>query len=123
MTIKTLTIGDPFFTLRILQDEVSYKIDGKTIVLNLSPDPILVREQSLGELQSVVLRDTEMQNVSHAVLVEGYADHKDDAALMARIREAWPSAFDVRGEERLRGIEHYMSPKVWVGQFGFVSAG
>ena len=33
--------------------------------------------------------------------------------------ETWPSAFDVRQEERLRGIGHYMSPKVWVGQFGF----
>ena len=38
---------------------------------------------------------------------------------MARIREAWPTAFEIRGEERLRGLEHYMSPKVWIGRFGF----
>ena len=38
---------------------------------------------------------------------------------MASVREVWPSAFDPRSEERLRGIGHYMSPKVWLGQFGF----
>ena len=119
MTIETLTIGDPFFQVRILKDETFYPISNKTIALNLSSDPIRVREQTLGELQSVILRDTEMKNVRHAVVIEGFADHTDDAALMARIRDAWPSAFEVRGEERLRGIQHYMSPKVWVGQFGF----
>ncbi len=119
MTIETLTIGDPFFQVRILKDETSFPISNKTIALNLSSDPIRVREQTLGELQSVILRDTEMKNVTHAVVIEGFADHTDDAALMARIRDVWPSAFEVRGEERLRGIQHYMSPKVWVGQFGF----
>ena len=119
MTIKTLTIGYPFFTVRILKNETSYGIGDKTIVLNLSAHPIRIREQTLGELQSVVLRGTEMQDVTHAVVIEGFANHSDDDALMARIRETWPSAFDVRGEERLRGIQHYMSPKIWDGQFGF----
>ena len=119
MSIETLTIGDPFFQVRIVKDEAAYPISGKTIALNLSPDPVRVREQTLGELQSVVLKDTEMRGVKHAAVIEGYADHGDDAELMARIRETWPSAFEVRGEERLRGIEHYMSPKVWIGQFGF----
>ena len=119
MSIEKLSIGDPFFTLRIVKDEASCQITGKTIVLNLSSAPIHVREQTLGELQSVVLQSTDMRDVTHAVLIEGYADHPDAAALLADIRETWPSAFKVRGEERLRGIEHYMSPKVWVGQFGF----
>ena len=119
MTIETLTIGDPFFTIRILTDEERRPIAGKAIVLNLADPPLHVREQSLGALQSVILKDTEIRNVTHAVLIEGFADHADEAALLARIRDTWPSAFQVRGEERLRGVEHYMSPKVWVGQYGF----
>ena len=119
MTIKTLTIGDPFFAIRILTDEDRHPITGKTIVLNLAETPMHVRDQSLGALQSVILKDTEIREVSHAVLIEGFADHGDEAALLARIRDTWPSAFEVRGEERLRGVEHYMSPKVWVGQYGF----
>lgn len=119
MSIETLTIGDPFFTIRILRDEQEYAVGGKTIFLNLSDAPVCVREQTIGALQSVILKDTSAKGIVHAVVVEGFADHADESDLMARIRETWPSAFDMRGEERLRGIEHYMSPKVWVGQFGF----
>ena len=75
MSIETLTIGDPFFQVRIVKDEAAYPITGKTIALNLSPDPVRVREQTLGELHSVVLMDTEMRDVTHAVVIEGYADH------------------------------------------------
>ena len=120
MSIETLQIGDPFFTVRVIKAEADYAISGKTIALNLSDAPLRVREQQLASLQSAILKDTIMQDVTHAVVIEGFADHGDDDALMARIRDTWPSAFEVRGEERLRGVEHYMSPKVWVGQFGFV---
>lgn len=119
MTTETLTIGDPFFRIQILKDESSHPIADKTIVLNLADTPLRVREQSLGSLQSVILKATEIRDVTHAVLIEGFADHEDEDALLASIRDTWPSAFQVRGEERLRGVEHYMSPKVWVGQFGF----
>lgn len=119
MTIQMLTIGDPFFRIQILKDQDRHTITGKTIVLNLSDTPMQVREQSLGALQSVILKDTEIRGVTHAVLIEGFADHGDEDALLARIRDTWPSAFEVRGEERLRGVEHYMSPKVWVDQYGF----
>ncbi|MDJ0629163.1 MAG: hypothetical protein QNJ44_12975 [Rhodobacter sp.] len=119
MPIRILDIAEPFFTLRILSDEASHRIGGKTIVLNLSDTPVRVRDQRLGALQSVILKDTDIHDIAHAVLVGRFADHADEAALMAQIRETWPSAFEVRVEERLRGIAHYMSPKVWVGRFGF----
>lgn len=119
MPITTLEIGEPFFTLRVISDEDLHQITGKTIVLNLADTPILALSQSLGQLQSVILKDVEITNVRHAVVIERFADHADEAALMEHVRAAWPSAFEVRQEERLRGVEHYMSPKVWVGQFGF----
>ncbi len=37
---------------------------------------------------------------------------------MEQVRATWPSAYEVRGEDRLKGVEHYMSPKVWIGQTG-----
>ena len=119
MSIAKLTIGDPFFQISVVKDEPDHVIAGKTIVLNLSDAPIRVREQSLCSLQSVILKDTVITNVTHAVTIEGFADHDNEGALMARIRDTWPSAFEARGEDRLRGVEHYMSPKVWLGQFGF----
>ena len=92
---------------------------GKVILLNLSEEPVQVREQLLGHLQSAVVADLELRDVAHAVIVERFADHDDEDRLFSEVRRSWPSAFDVRQEERLRGVSHYMSPKVWVGQHGF----
>ena len=119
MAIQTLDIGEPFFTIRHLSDEPNYVISGKTIVLNLAEQSILVEDQHLAHLQSAVIRESRIRQIDRAILIERFADHSDDNALFAGVREHWPSAFDVRGEERLRGIEHYMSPKVWIGNFGF----
>ena len=119
MTIRDLDIAEPFFTTRLIEGEARHEVTGKTIVLNLSDRPLRIRDQSLGSLQSVILRDTEIEDIDHAVIVERFADLDDEDALMARVRDTWPSAFEVRGEERLRGIGHYMSPKVWIGQIGF----
>lgn len=119
MTVQSLTIGEPFFQISLVVDETAFQITQQAIVLNLAEDPIQIREQSLGALQSVILKDTMMSHVRHAIVIEGLNHHPDQEALLKEIRDTWPSAFEVRGEERLRGVEHYMSPKVWVGQFGF----
>ena len=119
MAEARLEFAEPFFTVRLITAEANYRIAGKSIVLNLSDEPIQVLQQQLGTLQSAVLIDTDIDNVVHAVVVERSDNYDDDAQLLARIREHWPTAFEIRGEERLRGVEHYMSPKVWVGQIGF----
>ncbi len=119
MAEQRLEFAEPFFGVRLLSNEPHSLIADKSIVLNLSWLPIGIREQSLGHLQSVIVADTQIDNVRHAVVVERFADYPDEEALFANVRATWPSAFDVRQEERLRGVSHYMSPKVWVGQFGF----
>ena len=118
MTFQKLDIGEPFFSVSLITDEARFLINGRTIVLNLSDSPIRIRKQTLQSLQSVILRDTDIENVKHAIIVERFDDHTDEAVLMEQVRQTWPLAFEVRGEERLRGIGHYMSPKIWIGQIG-----
>lgn len=119
MSIEKLTIGDPFFSVKIISDEPHYQIEEATIILNLSDQNIKICEQFLGELQSLIVKDISILHVNHAVVIEGFSRHEDESVLMEQIRQSWPSAYEVRGEERLRGVEHYMSPKIWLGQFGF----
>jgi len=119
MPVTPLSIADPFFAVSVIENEPAVEIDRRAIVLNLSDTAIEVQDQTIGPLQSVILQNTEAKHVAHAVLIEGLDDHPDDAELMKSVRDAWPSAYDVRKEKRLKGIGHYMSPKVWVGQFGF----
>ncbi len=119
MSITSLEISEPFFTALLIRGEAVHDVTGKCIVLNLSEEPIQIQQQKLGHLQSVVVAHTALRGVALAVIVERFADYDNEAELLAKVREVWPSAFDVRGEERLRSIGHYMSPNVWLGQFGF----
>ena len=119
MSITSIDIAEPFFTIKEIKSERSYQVSERRIVLNLSDTPISIQDQSLAALQSVIVQNVEIRNIEHVVLIEGFEAYKDEEALMAEIRTTWPSAFEVRGEERLRGIGHYMSPKIWIGQFGF----
>ena len=119
MPIQSIDIAEPFFSIRRITDAARYHVNGKVIVLNLADTSIGILDQSLGALQSVVVQDVELQNLNHAVVIERFADYPDEAALFEQVRATWPSAFEVRQEERLRGVEHYMSPKIWLGQFGF----
>lgn len=118
MPVTHIDIAQPFFAVRFVSAEKSVPIEDKAIVLNLSDTPIQIEAQKLALLQSVIVANTTLLNVQRAVIVDGVANHADQTQLFETVREAWPTAFDVRGEERLRGVEHYMSDKTWVGNIG-----
>ena len=118
MPIETVQIGEPFFQLSHVSDETEYNIGDRAIVLNLAESPIMIEDQALAPLQSAIFANTVLRDVQRAVIVEHFEHDGGDETLCAEIRKAWPSAFDVRGEERLRGIEHYMSPKNYLGNLG-----
>lgn len=118
MSIRQLDFAEPFFQVSLLEDEGGYDLAGKAIVLNLSDQPVEIERQTLGHLQSAIFADVALVNLHRAVLVQGFDRFASDDELFAQIKTVWPSAFEVRGEERLRGISHYMSKKVWIGQLG-----
>ncbi len=118
MPVETLDFAEPFFTVRFVTDTPAYEVAGRTILLNLAETPVRIRDQTLGPLQSVIVQNTSVQDLAQAILVERFDDHPDQDKLFAEVKKVWPSAWDVRQEERLRGVEHYMSPKVWIGRIG-----
>ena len=115
MSVETLDFAEPFFTVKHVVDETEYQIGEKTIVLNLSEQPIGIQDQSLEFLASVVVANTPIRAIKRAVLIERFASYPDEDALFEAVKTVWPLAFDVRKEERLRGVSHYMSPKAAVG--------
>ncbi len=119
MTIQSIDIAEPFFGLNLLKDEDAFYVEGRAIVLNLSDKNIEIEEQSLKSLESVIVQNARISNLKHAAIVTGFESFEYEEVVLRDIRDAWPSAYDVRKEERLRGIGHYMSPKKWIGQHGF----
>lgn len=118
MPVEQITIAEPFFGIRHVTDEATLDVTNRAIVLNVADRPIRIEGQQLHPLQSAIFANITLRDVDRAIIVDRFDTHADDAALCAELRGAWPSAFEVRGEERLRGVEHYMSPKVFVGNIG-----
>ena len=118
MTITTLDFAEPFFTVRHLQNINHYEINERVILLNLAEQAIQVQQQSLAQLQSAIVTNTTAHNIARAVVIERFDAHDNDDDLFAAVKQHWPSAYDIRQEERLRGVSHYMSPKVWVDNIG-----
>jgi len=118
MPIEHVLIADPFFGIRHVTGEAELPITDRAIVLNVADRPIRVEAQRLQPLQSAIFANVTLHDVDRAIVIDRFDAHEDDAALFKQVRGRWPSAFEVRGEERLRGVEHYMSPKQFVGNIG-----
>ena len=118
MPVKSLELAAPFFTVDFVTEEPSLMIAERAIFLNLGVAPVGFEAQQLAPLQSAILANVEIRDVETAVVVTGFDTHRSDEELFKAVRKVWPSAFEIRGEERLRGVEHYMSPKVWLGRIG-----
>ncbi len=118
MPIETLDFAQPFFRVQHITDEDRISVEGRAIVLNLGGLEPSVEDQTIAPLSSVIVQDSTISGVERAVIVHGFDAHADDNELFASVKDTWPSAFDVRQEERLRGVSHYMSSKVFVGNVG-----
>ncbi len=118
MPVETLDFAQPFFGVRHISNEERHPVAGRAIVLNLGARALSIEGQALAPLSSVIVQNSALRNVDRAVVIHGFDTHDDDSGLFERVKETWPSAFDVRKEERLRGVSHYMSPKVFVGNVG-----
>ncbi|MDD1796334.1 hypothetical protein LRP50_24745 [Enterovibrio sp. ZSDZ42] len=119
MSVTTLDFSEPFFTVKYVTDEKNIPINEKTIVLNLSEQPLQIESQTLSTFQSVIALNTVITNMQKGVLVERFASYDDEPALLDAVRKLWPLAYEIRREERLKGVGHYMSPKSAIGNIQF----
>lgn len=115
MSIEVLSFAEPFFTVKYLVEEESYHVKERCILINLSEQPITIENQKLGFLQSVVATNISVKAVKQGLVVERFADYEDEAALYEEVRKVWALAYDIRKEERLKGVSHYLSPKAVLG--------
>ncbi len=115
MSIEQLEFAEPFFTVKHVVEEKSYRVGERCILINLSEQPITIETQKLGFLQSVVVTNIAVSGVKRGLIVERFANYEDEAALYEEVKKVWPLAYDIRQEERLKGVSHYLSPKAVLG--------
>jgi len=112
MSIKTLDFAEPFFTVKYLVDEQECQVGESSILVNIAKQPIEIQNQKLAIFQSVVVTNTAVSNVKKGILVERFSSYEDEEDLFMEVKKAWPLAYDIRKEERLKGVSHFLSPKV-----------
>lgn len=115
MSVALLAFAEPFFTVKYVTDEAEYKVEERSILVNLSEQPIWIEAQRLGFLQSVVVTGIIIRKVAKGLLVERFSNYPDEEALFKEVKKIWPLAYDIRKEERLKGVSHYLSPKASLG--------
>lgn len=115
MSLELLDFAEPFFKVKYLQNEQECRVKESSILINISEQPIKIQDQRLDDFQSVVVTNTLICDVKKAVLVEGFSNYRDENALLEEVKKTWPLAYDVRKEERLKGVSHYLSPKARLG--------
>lgn len=111
MSIEKLEFAEPFFTVKHIVDEEDYQVGESCILVNLSKLPIRIEAQRLDFLQSVVVTNITIRNVVKGLLVERFSSYQDEDALYKEVKNTWQLAYDIRKEERLKGVSHYLSPK------------
>lgn len=115
MSIEVLDFAEPFFTVKYLRDEEECQVNESSILVNLSEQPIRIQGQKLAFFLSVVVTNTIIRHVKKGVLVERFSSHTDEKLLFDEVKKTWALAYDVRKEARLKGVSHYLSPKVSLG--------
>lgn len=115
MPTENLKFAAPFFAVKYITDEDRYSVANKSILLNLGEDPIGVQDQSLKPLESVIVVNTEVRAIQAAVIIEKFDDYPHQERLFEDVKKLWKLAYDLRGEERLKGVSHYLSPKANLG--------
>ena len=111
MSVAILDFAEPFFTVKYVTDEAEYKVAERSILVNLSEQPIRIESQKLAFLESVVVTNITVNGVERSLIVVRFADYEDEAVLYEEVKKVWPLAYDIRKEERLKGVSHYLSPK------------
>lgn len=115
MSIENLELGEPFFTVKYLVEEDSYQVEEPCILINVSEQPIKIESQELAFFKSVVVTKITLKDVQRGLIVERFAHYPDEAALYEEVKKVWPLAYEIRQEERLKGVSHYISPKAILG--------
>jgi hypothetical protein len=115
MSIRRLEFAEPFFPVTYVQNEGAYPIGDKSIVFNLSLDPILVRTQPLGYFRSTVCHRMSIGEISRCLIIENFDRMEDLESLYEAIKQNWILVYEATGLERHKGVQLWRSPKEKIG--------
>lgn len=115
MSVEGLDYAAPFFDVDYLTDEKRYAVKNRSIVFNLSGEPVRIAGHPVGFYQSVVAKDVTIENAKRCLVIIDIFRYTDTELLFEEIKKQWTLAFDATKEERHRGVMLWRSKKVQIG--------
>jgi hypothetical protein len=112
---RALDFAEPFFSVRYLLEVEEREVGPRSIVVNLSPQPLRIRDQALAFFRSVIVTNTSLREVRRCLLIEDFERFGDAQELFQRIKKSWVLAYEATREERHRGVALWRSPKDRLG--------
>ena len=112
---RALDFAEPFFSVRYLLEVDVREVGPKSIVVNLSPEPLRIQGQALAFFRSVVVTNTSIREARRCLLVEDFERYGDPQGLFERIKGTWVLAYEATHEERHKGVALWRSPKARLG--------
>jgi len=119
LSIECLNFAEPFFELDYVENEESYWVEGKSVVINLahkSRKPMWINGTMIPPLKSTVAENAAIEKITKALIVKSYM--KYDFSLpqeIEKIKLTWKSLYEWSGKEEQRGIPYYKTAKIRVG--------
>ncbi|MFH2115651.1 MAG: hypothetical protein ABIJ86_14225 [Spirochaetota bacterium] len=115
MSIQELGFAEPFFGVKYLQNEAVYAIGKKSIVFNLSAQPVHVKYQLLGFFKSAVFTNMSILDAARCLVIDDFERYTDHEVPFEAIRKKWTLVYDATGVERHQGVHLWRSPKEKIG--------
>ncbi len=115
MSVEKLEFVEPFFSVSYVRDEKECAIGKRSIVFNLSREPIRVNHQMLGFYRSAVFTNITIFDVVRCLVIEDFERNTDHEALFEAIKKKWTLVYEATKVERHRGVELWRSEKIKLG--------
>lgn len=115
MAVRVLDFAEPFFSVKYVVDQEDYRVEKKSIILNLSPKEMRINNLPLGYFRSTIVMNVTVKDVSRCLVVEDYEKNAGRQSLFEEIKKKWVLMYDATGLDRHKGVALWRSPKVKLG--------
>ena len=118
--VQALDFAEPFFSVDYIENEDSYFIEKKSMVVNLaerSQTVMYIKGIPILPLKGTIAENCTLEHIGQAFVVKDYerCDLNDIPTIQA-IKKTWKTIYECSGIERHKGLPYYKSPKFKVGE-------
>ncbi len=112
MSVKTIPNGQPFFTIRYIENEKDYRIEPFSILINMAIESkanIMIDNIPQAPLHGAIVGNITIPEIEKAILIEDYAKYTKEPDFFDKVKETWPRMYTIRPEERFRDAQMYVA--------------